>query len=39
MLKKILLAVAVTFGLAASAQTVKIGLVDINSVIGAMPET
>ena len=39
MLKKILLAVAVTFGLAASAQTVKIGLVDINSIIGAMPET
>ncbi len=39
MLKKILLAVAVTFGLAASAQTVKIGLVDINGIIGSMPET
>lgn len=39
MLKKILLAVAVSLGLAASAQTIKIGLVDINGVIAAMPET
>lgn len=39
MLKKILLAVAVTFSLVASAQTVKIGLVDVNAVMAAMPET
>ena len=39
MLKKILLAVAVAFSFAASAQTVKIGLVDVNAVMAAMPET
>lgn len=39
MLKKFLLAVAVTFGMAASAQTVKIGLVDVANVVAAMPET
>ncbi len=39
MLKKILLAVAVVFGLSASAQTIKIGLVDINGIIAGMPET
>lgn len=39
MFKKILLALAVTFSLAASAQTLKIGLVDVNGVIAAMPAT
>lgn len=39
MLKKILLAVAVALPMFASAQTVKIGLVDTNTVIQAMPET
>lgn len=39
MLKKFLLAVAVTFGMAASAQTVKIGLVDVADVVASMPET
>lgn len=39
MLKKFILAAAVMFGLAASAQTIKIGLVDINGIIAAMPET
>ncbi|MDE5653536.1 MAG: OmpH family outer membrane protein [Muribaculaceae bacterium] len=38
MLKKILLALAVTFSMVASAQTIKIGLVDTNSVLSAMPE-
>lgn len=39
MLKKILLAVAVAFPMLASAQTVKIGLVDTNEIIQVMPET
>lgn len=41
MFKKILLALAVTFGLAsaASAQTVKIGLVDVAGIVQVMPET
>ena len=39
MLKKILLAVAVAIPMFASAQTVKIGIVDTNAVFQAMPET
>lgn len=39
MLKKLLLAVAVALPMFASAQTVKIGIVDTGSVIQAMPET
>lgn len=39
MLKKILLAVAVALPMFASAQTVKIGIVDTNAVFQAMPET
>ena len=38
MLKKILLAVAVAIPMFASAQTVKIGIVDTNAVFQAMPE-
>ena len=40
MLKKILLAVAIALPMfGASAQTVKIGLVDTNTIVQAMPET
>lgn len=39
MLKKILLAVAVALPMFASAQTVKIGIVDTNAIFTAMPET
>ncbi len=39
MLKKFLLAVAVALPMFASAQTVKIGIVDTNSIMTAMPET
>ncbi len=39
MLKKLLLAVAIALPMFASAQTVKIGTVDTNSVFQAMPET
>ncbi len=39
MLKKILLAVAVALPMFASAQTVKIGIVDTNTIMSAMPET
>lgn len=39
MLKKILIAVAVALPLFASAQTVKIGLVDISEIVASMPET
>lgn len=39
MLKKILLAVAVALPMFASAQTVKIGIVDTNAVFTVMPET
>ena len=39
MLKKLLLAVAVALPMFASAQTVKIGIVDTNAVMTAMPET
>lgn len=39
MLKKILLAVAVMLPMFASAQTVKIGIVDTNAVFTVMPET
>lgn len=38
MLKKILLAIAVAFSMVASAQTVKIGLVDTNNLLSVMPE-
>ena len=38
MLKKILLAVAVAIPMFASAQTVKIGIVDTNAVFQAMPD-
>ncbi len=38
MLKKILLALCVIFSMAASAQTLKVGLVDTNSLLQAMPE-
>lgn len=39
MLKKILLAVAVALPMFASAQSVKIGIVDTNAVFSVMPET
>lgn len=39
MIKKILIALAVALPMLASAQTVKIGLVDVNAVIGAHPDT
>lgn len=39
MLKKLLIAVAVLLPALASAQTVKIGLVDVNTIMAAMPET
>ncbi len=39
MIKKILLAVAVIFPMLASAQSLKIGLVDVNSIFSALPET
>ena len=39
MLKKILLAVAVMLPMFASAQTVKLGIVDTNAIFTVMPET
>ena len=39
MIKKILLAVALAIPMFVSAQTVKIGIVDTNDVLQAMPET
>ncbi len=39
MFKKILVAIAVALPMLASAQTVKLGLVDVNTIIGLMPET
>lgn len=39
MLKKILLAVAVMLPMFASAQTVKLGIVDTNAIFSVMPET
>ena len=39
MIKKILLAVAVMLPMFVSAQSLKLGVVDTNSIIGAMPET
>lgn len=39
MIKKILLAVALCLPLIASAQTVKIGLVDVNTIIAEHPDT
>lgn len=39
MFKKILLVAALLFPMLASAQTVKIGLVDTQSIISVMPET
>lgn len=39
MIKKLLLLAAVTLPLFASAQTLKIGLVDTNEIISKMPET
>lgn len=39
MIKKILCAVAVALPMLAAAQSVKVGLVDINAVIAALPET
>lgn len=39
MLKKLILAALVALPMFASAQTLKVGLVDINAVIQAMPET
>lgn len=39
MIKKVMLAVAMILPLICSAQSVKIGLVDANAIIGAMPET
>lgn len=39
MIKKLLLAVAFALPMFAAAQTVKIGLVDTNSIVAAMPET
>lgn len=39
MLKKIVLAVALALPMIASAQTVKIGIVDTNAVIASLPET
>lgn len=38
MLKKILLLLAITVSMAASAQSLKVGLVDTNAIFGAMPE-
>ncbi|MDE6272952.1 MAG: OmpH family outer membrane protein [Muribaculaceae bacterium] len=38
MLKKILLMLAVVFSMAASAQTLKVGLVDTNALLSSMPE-
>ncbi len=39
MIKKILIALAVALPMLASAQTVKIGLVDVNAIIAAHPDT
>jgi len=39
MIKKILLIAALMLPMIASAQTVKIGLVDVNTIMGAMPDT
>lgn len=39
MIKKILLMAAVALPLLASAQTLKVGIVDTNEIIGKMPET
>lgn len=39
MIKKILVAIAIALPMLASAQTVKLGLVDVNEIIGAMPAT
>ena len=39
MLKKILLAVAIALPMFASAQTLKVGIVDTNAIFQAMPET
>lgn len=39
MIKKILLIVAMAFPMLLSAQTIKVGLVDLNDVLQAMPET
>lgn len=39
MFKKLLLAAALALPMLASAQTVKLGLVDTNAIIGLMPET
>lgn len=39
MLKKLLLAAALLLPMFASAQTVKIGLVDTQSILGSMPDT
>lgn len=39
MFKKILLVAAILFPMLASAQTLKIGLVDTNEIMGKMPET
>lgn len=39
MIKKLLLAVALVFPMLASAQTLKIGVVNTNEIIGIMPET
>ncbi len=39
MIKKILLAVALIFPMIASAQTLKVGLVDTQQILQAMPET
>lgn len=39
MIKKILVAILIALPMLASAQTVKIGLVDSNAIIAAMPET
>ncbi len=39
MIKKILLAVALALPMLASAQTFKLGVVDTNAIVAAMPET
>lgn len=39
MIKKLLLIAALLLPMFASAQTVKIGLVDVNAVMGALPDT
>lgn len=39
MLKKFLLAIALALPMLASAQTVKIGLIDTSAILGAMPDT